>query len=845
MATVIDDGLVTGTPRQRADMRPREPRRGRRTSQRSLGYRRLAAFVLSFYFAMTPSACSSGRANWTAGDLELTIDDNGMIVRMVDRHTGVDHRSNQVSSPLLAVQTDGVLHRPNYFNWNEETGIATLDYPVGVSAQLAVDTKQTHLVLELAAIDPAEAVELVVWGPYATTISDTIGETVGVVRDSVFGIGIQALNIKTLGGYPWRDNDFPPQVDLFESGDYSDLSSEGRRYVLYRVEAAKPEDFGSTLQAYCRDRSQDRVIENWNHDQYVAPSYDDGGVVGSKIALFGTSNEHILKTLAAIEVEEGLPHPTIDGEWGKTAPSAAAAYIILDFSEHDVDEAIAWTQRAGLRYLYHPEPFRSWGHFELREDRFPSGRAGLRRSVERAEAEGIFVGIHTLSNFITTNDPYVTPVPDPRLAKVGTSTLAHDIDQRQTEIGIVSPDFFAQDRNNNLRTVVVGNELIQYRSVSEQEPWRLLDCQRGAFGTAASSHSATSEVALLADHAYNVFLTDAALSKEVATNLAGLFNETGVRQISFDGVEGNQSTGMGNYGEILFTTTFYNNLSGDIRQHLIVDASRTTHFFWHIYSRMNWGEPWYAGFRESQTEYRMKNQPYFRRNLMPGMLGWFRMTSQTTIEDVEWMLARSGAFDAGYAFVTSYEALEQNGFTERILEAIGLWERARMADVFSSHQKRRMEAVDTEFDLTANADGFELTQIHPQIVRHERGVRQPGEPTSTSFSFQNPGAEQVLHWIMSAEDGVVSRIEISIDNRAPVLLPVRLGEGWSLRYEGGNSALVLNAEHQQVGAVPVVESAFRIAAGRHDVVLDAILDPADQAKARLELRPRGETESAH
>jgi hypothetical protein len=682
-------------------------------------------------------------------------------------------------------------------------------------------------------------VELVVWGPYATTISDTIGETVGVVRDSEFAVGIQALNIKTLGGYPWRDNDFPPQIDLFESGDYSDLSAEGKRYVLYRVEAAKPEDFGSTLQAYCRDRSSDRVIENWNHARYVAPSFDDGGVVGSKIALFGSATERILETLAAIEVEEGLPHPTIDGEWGKTARSASAAYIILDFSEADVADAIAWTKRAGLRYLYHPEPFRTWGHFGLRNDRFPNGRAGLRRAVERAEAEGVLVGAHTLSNFITTNDPYVTPLPDPRLARVGASTLVRDTDERQTEIEVASPEFFAQDRNNNLHTVVIGDELIQYRAVSDQAPWRLLDCERGAFGTTATSHQVNDEVALLADHGYNVFLTDAELSQEVAGNIADLFNETGLRQISFDGVEGNQSTGMGNYGEILFTTTWYNNLSSEIQRHLIVDASRTTHFFWHIYTRMNWGEPWYAGFRESQTEYRMKNQPYFRRNLMPGMLGWFRMTAETTIEDVQWMLARSAAFDAGYAFVTSYEALEGNGFSDRILDAIGLWERARMENVFSAEQKQRMESVESEFHLSASGEGFELTQVFPQIVRHQRGVRQPGEPAATSSSFDNPGPEQVLHWIISAEDGAVSQLELTIDNGATVSLPGRLEQGWSLRYEGGSAVVLLNAENQRVSAVPVAESTFRIAPGRHSVLLDGQLFPDDAAKARLELRPSG------
>ncbi len=107
----------------------------------------------------------------------------------------------------------------------------------------------------------------------------------GVVRGEEFALGIQALNPKTLGGYPWNENDCMPQLDIFEGDDFSDLSEEGKRYVLYRVEAAKPEDFGSTLQAYCRNRSKDRIIENWQHPKYLAPAYNDGGVIGSKIAL--------------------------------------------------------------------------------------------------------------------------------------------------------------------------------------------------------------------------------------------------------------------------------------------------------------------------------------------------------------------------------------------------------------------------------------------------------------------------------------------------------------------------------------------------------------------------------
>ena len=326
----------------------------------------------------------------------------------------------------------------------------------------------------------------------------------------------------------------------------------------------------------------------------------------------------------------------------------------------------------------------------------------------------------------------------------------------------------------------------------------------------------------------------------MAGNLATFFNETGVRQISFDGVEGNQSTGMGNYGEILFTNTWYQHLSSEIKQHYIADASRPTHFFWHIYTRMNWGEPWYAGFRESQTEYRLKNQPYFRRNYMPAMLGWFRMTSETTIEDVNWMLARSAAFNAGYAFVTSYEALEENGFTSPILEAIATWERARMTEAFSPEQRALMEDVNSEFVLdVVDSTSWLLTQVYPQVFRHERGERQPGEPTTTSFDFENLGAQQNVSWILTAENGTVSDVTMTIDNGNPIELPISLDQGWSLRYTGGSSAIIRDQNHQFQAEITLPAERFLLSSGRHSIVFGASLEPPAEAKARIELRPRG------
>ncbi len=797
-------------------------------------------FVLSVFLL---SSCSKTRniAEFKTDNFLIGISGDGTIFSLKDIRNGKEYLASDTISPLLSYRIDSVMIFP--VSAALENGIITIQFPEQMTAKIKVEEKSGYVTFELIEFSTNEKVELIVWGPFPTTIGKIIGETVGVVRDSGFAIGIQALNPKTLGGYPWTDNDCTPQFDIFEQEDYSDLSEANKRETLYRVEAAKPEKFGSTLQCYCRNRNKERTIENLSHKKYVSPIFDDGGIIGSKIALFGCPAEMALETIGKIETGEELPHPTINGVWGKQAKSASAAYLIYDFSEANIDKAIAYTKKAGLRYLYHSGPFKNWGHFELNPVAFPNGWDGLKMCIEKAEKEGIHVGVHTLSNFITTNDPYVIPVPDTRLAKVGSSVIAKNIDANQTEIEVESPDFFNQYENNNLHTVMIGEELIRYESVSKTDPWILTNCERGACGTKPAAHNRGESIGKLADHGYKVFLSDPQLSIEIAERIAELYNYCGLRQISFDGIEGNRSAGMGNYGEILFTTTWWNQLSEKVKKHTIIDASRTTHYFWHIYSRMNWGEPWYAGFRESQTEYRLKNQAYFQRNLMPGMLGWFSMRENTPVEDIEWMLARSAAFDAGYAFVTGDRQLETNGQAREILKLICEWEKARMSNVFTVEQKEKMKDINNEFHLeTTGENSWIFSQIYSYKFKHEDKVKQPGEPTFSTFKFETKEVNSNVSFIITAQDATIASIRVEFDNCCELKIPVTLKTGESVRYSGGPNAEVFNNQLQQIKEFPVDESKLMSGSGNHSIAFDCDFskkgnEPAVKFEVRLTGKP--------
>ncbi|WP_158856408.1 hypothetical protein [Lunatibacter salilacus] len=783
--------------------------------------------------------------------MKLSLDSKGRLSGMYDKLNLREYLLPDQFSPLLAIRIAGEYYKPDSLSMTGQE--LSLYYPLdNIVANVQVKAFQNYISLELTNITSANLVELVVWGPFPTIVREIIGESVGVVRNSEFAWGIQALNVKTLGGYPSQESDIEPAYDIFETGDLVDVDSEWRNKKYYRGQTAKIVENGSSLQAYTRNRQQARIIENWGHNLYTAPAFDDGGLIGSKIAFFGCPAENALATIGDIELAEGLPHPEINGEWAKTTREATSSYLIMSFDESTLDKAISFTKSAGLKYLYHGSPFRTWGHFELDKVAFPENWKSMRKYVERANAQGVHLGVHTLSNFITTNDPYVSPFPDERLALVGESVLKGSIDATTTEIEIESPDYFNQMGNNTLQAVRIGKEIIRYRAVSETAPWKLMDCIRGAFGTEASPHGSQEKVGKLMDHGYKVFLSNADLSEEIAITLARLFNETGLKQISFDGLEGVWSTGMGQYARSLFTKTWYDNLSSELQGKVINDASNPSHFNWHINTRYNWGEPWYAGFRESQTNYRLMNQDFYRRNLLPSMLGWFSMSDGTSLEDTEWLLARAAGFDAGFAFNVNFSNVERNGQSKKIFEAIRIWENARMAGAFTSEQKLRMEDVKNEYSLVEVSEVEWL--LYPYEVQryvHEQKTRQPGEPIHTIVDFNNPYSEQAIQFVMKLQldennnktsNSKAEGISIEVNNFYSLEIPFALSIDQYLKLDESGILEHYDSNWNLLDSIDFRNKVIKLDEGKNTLIIDAAFTGSGNASLHIEFKTRADGE---
>ena len=272
-----------------------------------------AKFLFLAFYSLAFSMCSLDQAHISLSttNFKIDFDQKGLITSLTDLQTGNNYIDTDSASYLMALRIDNEIIVPQSISQSDET--ITLKYNQDYEANIKVETKDRYLTFELVSLSKAETVDLVLWGPFLNTIRKTIGETVGVVRNDDFAFGIQSLNIKTLGGYPWNESDRMPAFDFVRAADPNNMHPDADGSVLYRIEAGKPTDNGSSLQAYCRNRNKPRLISDFRHEKIWAPAYEDSGVIGSKIALFGCPEAEVLDLLGALEIAEGLPHPTIDG----------------------------------------------------------------------------------------------------------------------------------------------------------------------------------------------------------------------------------------------------------------------------------------------------------------------------------------------------------------------------------------------------------------------------------------------------------------------------------------------------------------------------------------------------
>ncbi len=551
-----------------------------------------------------------------------------------------------------------------------------------------------------------------VFGPYLTPYP-FFGDLIGAVYDEENFVCIQSLNPKTVGGFPGKAGEHPYAKEALPDP----LCRSNICSCAYHTAE------GTVLQCYVEDMSQPAVFDYlYGVTDALACEVpaEDALPIGGSIALFAGKLDNLLPTIEKMERAEGLPHPTIDGAWAKTSPHASESYINCEFTSDEKEKFLDAIKKTGIKHIYCGRPFKSWGHFLVNEEVIgESGDKGLRNFTDQMRARGFNCGFHTLTNFIETNDSYVTPVPDKRLLTMDKTVLAKPLGETDTEAAVAELKNF--DKKLPIDVIRIDRELIRYSGYRLEENAVILEnCERGAYGTAGSSYPAGEEVCRLWSHGYQTLFPDFSMMREMEDRLGEIIRTTGINRISFDGIEGCEYLGRGEYGLSEFVRRCYEVAGSE----LLSDASGASNYRWHAHTYFNWGEPFYNSDRRGgMFRYRSNNQAYFRRNFLPRMLGQYMIFESsdgmeaTSPEGFEFMMAQSVAHDAGLT-VYLFEHNFRHGLLPHFLDLIRIWDDLRWHGEIPDELRERMKNEHTDWHVEETQDGWTVYEYNTVEQNH-------------------------------------------------------------------------------------------------------------------------------
>jgi len=589
--------------------------------------------------------------------VRFEVDARGRCLALVDKRTGKDYLAKP--TPLASVRIgDKVIRRARA---SYAGGKLTLEFGNGeAKAVLGLTAKDRYLTFEVLSVE-GEAIDELTFLTLQLPTGKYGSPMSGALVFEEFGVCLRALNIDT-------------QVSL-RSNPASLRATGCRKYRL----------------------------------------------LGAKAALVACPTGTLLPVLREMVKAEGVPQSSLGGPWALEAEGTRGSYLFATVSESNVDWWIDEAKRGGFTHIHFGTWEKSLGHYEPNPALFPHGLDGVKAVVSKIHQAGLKVGMHTLTGCIAPNDPWVTPIPDKRLAADAAYALAAAMDDKSDTIltveepGVHDVIWSYAGAGNVFR---IGDELIHYAAVSHQPPYGFTKCTRGAFGTKPAAHAKGA----VADHLlqrYLAFYPDekSTLVGEVADAIAHVYNECEFDQLYMDGSEG-----MGNWHAIeIMRDAIYRRL----KRPAIVEASAWGHWSWYYHSRVGaWDHSSWA-FKQF-TDVHCADIPTYRQGgLCQAQLGWWVVlgpsaTSRAELPDeMEYFCCKTFAHDAP----TSVQGIAAgskpwNARQDEYLTLSGQYERLRLANYFTEAVKERLRKPGDDFRLH-QADSGEWEFLPTSYLKHK------------------------------------------------------------------------------------------------------------------------------
>jgi hypothetical protein len=451
-----------------------------------------------------------------------------------------------------------------------------------------------------------------------------------------------------------------------------------------------------------------------------AACYPRFGFAGAQVALIGCPQGQLRKVMQeVVTAAPELPHSPIGGPWALDGKDNNGSYLFNfgDLSEDKVDAWIALAQTLGITQIdFHGGGSFRFGDCQPNPTTYPNGAASMKAVIDKLHAAGILAGLHTYAMFMSKSCPWVTPVPDPRLGKDATFTLAADLPADAKDVPVVestkdmhtTTGFFVR----NSVTLQIDDELITFAGLSKEAPFAFTQCARGACGTTVAAHKQGAKVHHLRE-CFGLFCPDgdSTLYTEAAAKTAELYNEAGFDMIYLDALDGGDTVaGPENswHYESKFTWEIWKRLN----KPAIVEMSTFHHHLWYVRARMGaWDHPTRS--HKKFIDIHCQANEGLKRQFLPGHLGWWSFKTwqgaygePTFPDDIEYLCSKALANDTGFSVMgIDPNTVNKIPVLPRLAAITRRYECLRHANYFSDAVKEQVRVPGDEYTLFQADDG--------------------------------------------------------------------------------------------------------------------------------------------
>ncbi|MDR1641037.1 MAG: S-layer homology domain-containing protein [Clostridiales bacterium] len=752
----------------------------------------LALFIaFSVFGSHTPAYAASfdgivsDGLSLTGGDLTIVLNQEGVLTGLIDPD-GMNRLQTATQRPLISLYMQpGGVATPKGMKYNGD-GIYEFTFEFTdqgavktITATVKAETKSRYVTFELAEIknETDLFVRYFIWGPVPVNIKHTIADSLGVVYDDEYAVGLMSLNVKTVASMPMgvaeiipRNNWHPVRFDNFRS-------------------AAIPIANGGQLRAYVGNFTEDRSLPYEGAQLYDIKALDpavfgdDGQMEGSKIALYGCATDQVLGLVGEMEVAEGLPHPTTNGVWSKDPKnlinnSLRSQYLFATFDESTIQTRINEGRRMGADLLYGHDTFYSYcGDYRIKGfDTYEKFKTAI---TDVAAFKDMLVGTKNRPAFVDFVSPWSNGSEniDKYLVKKRTTTLATPI----AATGNVTFSVASGTDFGSGNYVLVGNKEVMQVNTSGNN---MTITSRAKQGTLAAEHAVGSEVSLLIKlpGSANAFAGNLVFHDLAISQLADSINTAGMSLSDMDGLEESAKTGHGWYMTDKTMDMWFNSINEESRDGVKAAGSGMDQWQWHIFSYQTWGEKYEDPTSLGQYNYRVgTNYDYFARNFFPTTLGLCGNTSTFTVEKAHFLGSKAAALNAQ---ITIADEGMPAAIKNDVLDAYREWTSARDVNAFTLDQRMRMLPFENHFKLEVVEPGIEwkLNTLEQsgsdwQTAKSEtakaKGITNLASREGTSVSGESVSNgealtdKSILGGFASAGDGA-KWIQIDLGARQPI-----------------------------------------------------------------------------